>query len=165
MKTIIREIQKQDNPIIENVIRTVLIEFGVNRPGTAFYDESLKHLYESYTTSKSIYFVALVDGEIIGGAGIFQTDGLPEDTCELVKMYLLPKARGLGLGRELITKCMAFAKEKGYKKIYLETMAELQSAVKIYQKLGFQNLTQALGNTGHFACTIRMIRDIHQHAL
>ncbi len=163
MSISIREIQKEDNLIIENVIRTVLTEFGVNRPGTAFYDESLKHLYESYTTPKSIYFIALVNNEIIGGAGIFPTDGLPHDTCELVKMYLLPKARGLGLGRELITKCMAFAKEKGYKNIYLETMPELQSAVKIYQQLGFKNLSQALGNTGHFACTIRMIKEINKN--
>lgn len=160
MKTIIREIQKQDNPYIENVIRSVFIEFGINRPGTAFYDESLKHLYKTYTTSKSIYFVAIVDNEIIGGAGIFPTDGLPDDTCELVKMYLLPKARGLGFGIELLTKCFAFAKVKGYKKIYLETMPELESAVKIYQKLGFQNLDHPIGNTGHFACSIRMIKEI-----
>lgn len=160
MEIVIRQIQPEDNATIENVIRAVLIEFNVNRPGTAFYDESLKHLYETYTGPTNAYFVALLNNEIVGGAGIFPTDGLPADTCELVKMYLLPNARGKGLGKELIAQCFAFAKEKSYKKIYLETMPELKSAVKIYQKLGFQNLSQALGNTGHYACSIRMLKEI-----
>ena len=62
-----------------------------------------------YFKPRSHYFVAEINGEV-GGGGIYPTDGLPEDTCELVKMYLLPQARGAGLGRTLIEKCIDKAK-------------------------------------------------------
>jgi len=156
----IRKIEKGDDPIIRDVIRKVFEEFGINKPGTAYYDEALNHMSDLLLTPGSIYNIVKIDGKIIGGAGVFATDGLPPDTCELVKMYLLPEARGLGLGKTLIEKCITFAKEYGYKKMYLETMPELQKAVKTYEGFGFSLLPGPLGNTGHFACSIRMIKDL-----
>ena len=67
-------------------------------------------------------------------------------------MYLLPQARGLGLGKELINRSLAFARESGYKKIYLETMPELTQALSVYEKFGFKYLDGPMGNTGHFGC-------------
>ncbi|HET6227656.1 MAG TPA: GNAT family N-acetyltransferase [Bacteroidia bacterium] len=157
----IRKIRKEDNPAIENIIKQVLTEHGVNKPGTAYYDSSLQHMFEFYSVPKSIYFIAEENNRIVGGGGIFPTDGLPADTCELVKMYLLPEMRGKGVGKSLIQTCLQFAKQAGYKRIYLETMNELSKAVKIYEKTGFELLTGPLGNTGHFACTIRMIKPLN----
>ncbi len=156
----IRKITKEDNPEIERIIKLVLTEHGVNRPGTAFFDDSLRSMYEFYSGKNSIYFVALLENRIVGGGGIYPTEGLPADTCELVKMYLLPEVRGKGIGKLLINNCIEFAKHKGYKKMYLETMNELKQAVNMYEKTGFALLSGALGNTGHFACTIRMIREL-----
>ena len=156
----IRKIDKKDDEVIREVIKSVLVEFGVNRRGTAYYDDSLNYMTEFYSKPKSIYYIGLVEEKIMGGAGVYPTEGLPADTCELVKMYLLPEARGKGLGKALIEQCIAFAKEKGYKKMYLETMPELQRAVMTYEGFGFNLLDGPIGNTGHFACTIRMIKDI-----
>lgn len=153
-------IKIEDNPAIERVIKTVLEEHGVNRPGTAYFDDSLKNMQSFYSVPKSVYFIARVDDEIVGGSGIFPTDGLPADTCELVKMYLLPQARGKGLGKQLINKCIDFATSNGYKKVYLETMAELSNAIGMYEKSGFHLIKGPLGNSGHFACTIRMLKEI-----
>jgi putative acetyltransferase len=88
----------------------------------------------------------------VGGAGIYPSDGLPPDTCELVKMYLVPRSRGHGLGKKLINLSLAFAKQAGYKKVYLESMPELKKALKIYEKFGFKYLNGPMGNTGHFGC-------------
>src|SRR5690349_18039067 len=91
----IRTIAPSDNAAIADVIRSTLKEFGANHPGTVYYDEATDHLYESFSsTPRSVYFVATYQDKILGGGGIFPTAGLPEDTCELVKMYLLPEARG-----------------------------------------------------------------------
>ncbi|HLP20627.1 MAG TPA: GNAT family N-acetyltransferase, partial [Chitinophagales bacterium] len=79
---------------------------------------------------------------------------------ELVKMYLLPDARGKGLGRALLEACFDFARQSGYQKVYLETMPELKAAVRIYEKLGFSLLPAALGNSGHYSCSIHMLRDL-----
>jgi putative acetyltransferase len=71
-----------------------LAEFGANHPGTVYYDPTTDALYELFQKNGSIYYVAELNGELIGGAGIYPSDGLPAGTCELVKMYLLPQARG-----------------------------------------------------------------------
>jgi putative acetyltransferase len=86
----IRPIQQQDNPALANVVRSTLKEFGANHPGTVYFDETTDSLYEVFQTPGSFYFVALINDEIAGGGGIYPSAGLPDDTCELVKMYLLP---------------------------------------------------------------------------
>jgi putative acetyltransferase len=160
MEFSIRTIRKEDDPEIERIIRQVLTEHGVNKPGTAYYDESLKRMYDFYTGPKSMYFIAENANGMLGGGGIHPTQGLPADTCELVKMYILPEARGKGLGKSLIDQCIEVAKQKGYKRMYLETMNELNRAVQLYEQKGFQLLSGAIGNTGHFACTIRMMKNL-----
>ena len=90
----IRPIQPADNAAIAKIIRTALTEFGANKPGTVFYDDTTDHLFELFaSTPKSGYFIAEKDGVIVGGAGYFPTEGLPETACELVKMYLNASAR------------------------------------------------------------------------
>lgn len=156
----IREIQQSDDAELALVIRQTLKEFKADKPGTVYYDVSTDHLSELFTVANSVYFVAIQDGHVLGGAGIFPTEGLPGDSLELVKMYLLPEARGQGLGKTLILKCIEEARNKGFKRIYLETMAELEKAVKAYEKLGFTLLDAPLGNSGHHSCELWMVKDI-----
>ncbi len=156
----IRPIQPSDNETLAVIIRSTLKEFGANHPGTVYFDDATDHLYEVFRADRSHYFVAELDGRIVGGGGIFPTSGLPEDTCELVKMYLLPEARGIGLGRSILDKCLECARDFGFGRIYLETMPELNLALKTYEKMGFNYLCSALGNSGHFGCDLHMIRDL-----
>lgn len=114
--------RQTDNPLIASIIRNTLKEFDANHPGTVYYDPTTDNLFEVFQQEKSFYNIAEIDNTVVGGGGIYPTEGLPADTCELVKMYLLPEARGTGLGRTLIEKCIAGAKELGYRHIYLETM-------------------------------------------
>jgi putative acetyltransferase len=115
-----------------------------------------------FDVPRGTYFIAELDGEIVGGAGIYPTDGLDAQTCELVKMYLLPIARGKGVGKALMYKCIDFAKSEGYEQIYLETMPELSDAIHLYEKMGFKNLNGPLGQSGHFGCGIWMLKDIKE---
>ena len=149
---IIRNIQPSDNPALAAIVRNTLAEFGANRPGTVYYDPTTDDLYNLFQKERSIYYVAELNNHIVGGAGVYPSNGLPADTCELVKMYLLPPARGLGLGKELINRSLAFARKSGYKKVYLESMPELRQALSVYEKFGFKYLDGPMGNTGHFGC-------------
>ena len=157
----IRTIEEKDNAAIANVIRRTLEEFGANHPGTVYYDEATDALYSVFqNTNRSIYFIAERNDEVVGGGGIFPSAGLPEDTCELVKMYLLPHVRGIGLGKKLIQQCIDFAKQAGYQNIYLETMPELKQALKTYEKFGFEYINHSMGNTGHFGCELWMLKQL-----
>ncbi len=157
----IRSIQQPDNPALAKIIRATLTEFGANHPGTVYYDASTDALFELFQKSRSVYYVAEnEDGQIIGGGGIFPTEGLPNDTCELVKMYLLPEARGKGIGRSIIEKCLQTAKDLGFVQIYIESMPELKQALKVYERFGFSYLKAPLGNSGHFGCELWMIKTL-----
>lgn len=157
----LRKIEEKDNAALAAVIRQTLEEFDAAHPGTVYYDETTDALYQLFSqTPRSVYYVAEKEGTLLGGGGIYPTKGLPDDTCELVKMYLRPQARGIGLGRKIIERCMAFAKEAGFKNIYLESMPELQQALKTYEKFGFQYLKAPMGNTGHHGCELWMLKSL-----
>lgn len=155
----IRAIERRDNEALARIIRNSLAEFGANKPGTVFYDPTTDDLYSLFLQEGSRYYVAEENGQVLGGAGIFPSPGLPADTCELVKMYLRPEARNRGLGRKLISICLDEARKLGYAKVYLETLPELEKAVKTYEKFGFRYLDGPLGDTGHFGCNVWMIRE------
>ena len=156
----IRDLQKEDNPALAKVVKDTLAEFGANHPNTVYYDPTTDTLFEVFQTPRSKYFLAELNNKIVGGGGIYPTDGLSPDTCELVKMYLLPEARGLGLGRTLIEKCIEAAIENGFKKIYLETMPELKQALSVYEKFGFEFLKGPMGNSGHTGCSLWMLKQL-----
>lgn len=156
----IRTIKPRDNLFIATIIRQSLAEFGANRPGTVYYDESTDNLYGLFQKRQSIYYIVELNNEVLGGAGIFPSDGLPATTCELVKMYLKKSARGTGVGKKLMDACTRFAVSQGYTAIYLETMPELVRAISMYEKDGFLYLSGPLGNTGHYGCGVWMIKEL-----
>jgi len=157
----IRPIEPNDNIDLAKVIRGALEEFGANKPGTVYFDPTTDALFELFNnTPGSYYYVAVINDVLVGGAGIFPTENLPDGTCELVKLYLHKDARGTGLGKQLLNKAMDWAKEYGYKKVYLESMPELSKAVTIYENVGFERINQPLGNSGHCGCDIWMVKSL-----
>lgn len=60
----------------------------------------------------------------------------------------------------LIQKCVEFAREAGYRQMYIETMPELETAVSIYQRFGFERLSAPMGNTGHYGCSLWLLKDL-----
>lgn len=156
----IRLIQAEDNLQIASVIRSVLTEFEVPKVGTAFADPELDCLFETYNEPNAVYFVIENNLKIVGGAGIKQLQNEGNLICELQKMYFLPEARNLSLGKQLIDLCLTKAVEFGFEKCYLETMPNMIAAQKLYQKFGFQYLSKPMGNTGHSNCPIYMIKNL-----
>jgi putative acetyltransferase len=156
----IRLIEPKDNEAIARVIRGALEEFGANKPGTVYFDDTTDHLYELFQVKGAVYFIAEKEGVVLGGGGIYPTQALPSGTCELVKLYLHKNARGTGLGKQLLLKSMQWAKENGYTQVYLESMPELSKAVSIYENVGFKRINHPLGNSGHCGCDIWMVKDL-----
>ena len=156
----IRPVKEADNTAIAAIIRSVLTEHNAAKPGTVYYDAATDDLVSLFSMPGSAYWVLTEDGAIAGGAGIYPTPGLPASCCELVKLYLLPAARGKGYGKLLIEKCFSMARELGYKEVYLETMPELNRAVGLYERCGFSYLPGPLGSSGHFGCDLWMLKQL-----
>jgi putative acetyltransferase len=156
----IHPIRPEDDEQIAAIIRQVLKEFGADKPGTVFFDPTTDKLSELFSVENAAYFIARSGGKIVGGSGVFPTDGLPHGYCELVKLYLVPEMRGRGLGLRLMEACFQNAIGFGFKQIYLETMPELRTAIGLYEKAGFTFLDGPLGNSGHFGCDLWMTKNL-----
>ncbi|PQJ23398.1 GNAT family N-acetyltransferase [Tenacibaculum sp. SG-28] len=157
---IIREIKPADNAGVAQLIRSVLIELNVPKTGTAYEDKATDEMFATYQNKRACYFVIEYKGEILGGAGIGPLEGQNDNVCELQKMYFSPSIRGKGLGSKLITQCLEKAKEYEFKQCYIETMPYMHAAQKLYKKNGFHKLSQPMGNTGHYSCTVWMLKDL-----
>ena len=148
----IRSITPEDDQGMARVIRTVMPEFGADGPGFAIHDPEVAAMSAAYGGPRQAYFVVCHRGQVLGGAGVAELIGADVHTCELRKMYLLPRLRGFGVGRRLIAMCLQAAREFGYRRMYLETLTGMDQAQKLYLKAGFKPLEGPLGNTGHFGC-------------
>ncbi|POS00866.1 GNAT family N-acetyltransferase [Flavobacterium croceum] len=157
----IRAINKNDNPKIAQVIRSIFIADNYPKTGTAFADKQLDSMYETYLATNAIYFVLENQlGDIVGGAGIAPLENENKTICELQKMYFLPEVRGKGLGKKLILLCLQTAKIFGYTQCYLETLPEMKIAQKLYTSVGFEYLCAPMGTTGHTNCPVWMIKNL-----
>ncbi|MFP2931116.1 GNAT family N-acetyltransferase [Pyxidicoccus sp. 3LG] len=149
---VIRPIQPGDDAAVAAIIRTVMPEFGADGPGFAIHDPEVSTMSAAYSRPRHAYFVVERAGRVIGGGGIAPLEGGDPSVCELRKMYFLPEARGLGLGERMLRRCLDFAREAGFQRCYLETLAGMKQAQKLYQRLGFERLCAPMGSTGHFGC-------------
>jgi putative acetyltransferase len=157
---IIRTIKKEDNQAVAKLIRSVFDEMEIPKVGTAYEDPYLDLMFEEYNKPKSIYFVVENKGEVIGCAGIAPLQNENPEICELQKMYFLPETRGLGIGSQMMEKCLEQARIFGFKKCYIETMPFMHAAQKLYRKSGFEYLDAPMGCTGHNSCPVWMLKDL-----
>ena len=156
----IRKIQSADNPFLAKIIRSAFHDFNAPHEGTVYEDPTTDHLFELFSSTNSVCWVAEIDGYIAGCCGVFPTPELPEACVELVKFYLSANARGKGIGKALMEKCFESAREFGFCQIYLESLPEFYKAVSIYEKLGFRSIDHPMGKSGHPGCNIWMLKDL-----
>lgn len=155
----VRLIEPKDNLPVETIIRDCLIEFDGNHAGTAWEDPDLGRFAQLYAQPGRAYWVAEDEvGTVVGGVGIGPMDGEP-GLCELQKMYCIPQVRGTGVAHALMEQALAFARIY-YTRCYLETFSNMTAAQRFYEKHGFHRVTEPIGNTGHFACDVRYLKEL-----
>jgi putative acetyltransferase len=169
---LIRPVCPSDTLAIRDIILESLVEHGAVGGGFASSDQDTQQMYEAFQREGRRYFVvervgvkeedSRVAGNndlesnlptVLGGAGIAPLPGEP-GTCELVKMYFRPEARGLGIGKRLLQLCMEQAVKMGYTQIYLETIEQMHAARGLYEHLGFKQIPDQMGSTGHYSCNV-----------
>ncbi len=57
-------------------------------------------------------------------------------------MYLVPQVRGIGLGMHMLEHAIDFARQRGYKKMLIETVSVLKKAIRLYTRAGFEPVKQ-----------------------
>jgi GNAT superfamily N-acetyltransferase len=99
------------------------------------FDEEIEHLASHYGPPRGALLLAFDGDGAIGCVGLRAHD---ETTGEIKRLYVAPVARGRALGRTLATAIIATARERGYRRLVLDTLPAMQSAQALYASLGFR---------------------------
>ncbi len=157
---LIRPIEARDEVAMAGIIRTVMPEFGAIGDGFAINDPEVDYMQRAYAIPRAAYFVVEQDGAIKGGGGVAPLIGGDVDTCELRKMYFLMELRGLGAGQQVIERSLDAAGGFGFRQCYLETLAGMDAAMRLYERNGFARIAAPLGATGHGGCNTFYLRKL-----
>jgi len=145
----IRPLERNDVPAMLDIIREARAQYGLAGRVESLLEPADLALYATYQRWRSLYLVAQIGGEIMGGAGVAPLADADPLTCELQRMYLRRDARGLGIGTRLLEACLDAARRFWFVRCYAETIAQMDQALKLYVRNGFVLLPEALGRTGH----------------
>jgi DNA-binding MarR family transcriptional regulator/N-acetylglutamate synthase-like GNAT family acetyltransferase len=110
-------------------------EYGYDERFEALCAEIVAHFIQNYDAKRERCWVAEKDGEVVGSVFLVAKS---KTVAKLRLLYVEPAARGLGIGSRLVSECVRFARQAGYKKIVLWTQSELDAARHIYKKAGFR---------------------------
>ena len=102
------------------------------------YDEELEHLEHKYGLPYGRLYLAYYGEELAGCIGLRKID---EVTCEMKRLYVRPSFRGKHIGEHLVKHIIQEAKAIGYSYMLLDTLPFLQSAVHMYKKYGFYEIS------------------------
>lgn len=143
----IRPIQPDEWTQAKRVVyRVAYVIFGSSRPLEDFiaYHESIHELKDmddiqkNYFENGGTFLGMFEEGKMICTGAIRRLD---DETCELKRLWLLTGYHGRGLGYRMLTELLSIAKERGYKRMRLETDPVAQShALNFYKQIGFYEI-------------------------
>jgi len=136
---LVRDWQPSDREAAAAVIGTVLAEYGLGWEPTGA-DRDVLDVEVCYQKVGGEFWVVEQAGKVVGTAAYYPIERGPQ-AVEIRKMYLLPDVRGRGLGRFLLTQLEAAIATKGYQQILIETASVLKEAVVLYERSGYQPIT------------------------
>ena len=99
------------------------------------FENELAGLPGDYAPPNGRLLLAMDGKEVIGCVALRKVE---ENICEMKRLYVRSKFRGKRFGRELAVAVIEIAREIGYQKMRLDTVASMKEAITLYQSLGFQ---------------------------
>lgn len=101
------------------------------------YDDELRDLAVKYGPPRGGLWLALWNGE---AAGTIALHPLDETRCELKRLYVRPAYRRLGIGDALTDAAIDAARVLGYRRMLLDTLTPLRTAIAMYRARGFYDI-------------------------
>ena len=132
----LRDLQSGDSGwLIQQHAELYRREEGFDHRFEALVAEILADFIRNHDPENERAFIAERSGQRLGSVFCVRKDA---QTAKLRLFLLVPEARGLGLGRQLLEACMGYARERGYKRMVLWTHKSHNAACALYAKYGFE---------------------------
>jgi GNAT superfamily N-acetyltransferase len=112
-------------------------QFGWDGTFEALVAQIVSEFILRFKPGREFCWIAEINGQYVGHIFLVQHPTEP-DTAKLRLLFIDPSARGLGLGDTLISECLHFAHDAGYKRVVLWTQSILTPAIRLYEKAGFR---------------------------
>ena len=133
METKIVQAENDDLETVRSLFTEYQTYLGISLCFQGFQEE-LDNLPGKYADPQGVILLAKVNEETVG---IVALRKMESGVCEMKRLYVIPKYHGYGIGNLLVTKIIESAIIKGYQTMKLDTLARLESAVKLYKNFGF----------------------------
>lgn len=117
--------------------------------------EDVDNFQEVYLAHHGIFLAVLDEGKLVGTGALKQIDA---ETAELKRLWLLEQYHGQKIGYMVVMRLFAFAREKGYRRIRLQTGKEQVRALEFYKKLGFYPIPSYSGDEEEISLEIQLER-------
>ena len=101
------------------------------------YDNEIDNLEDKYGMPWGRLYIAFYENQV---AGCIALRKLNETECEMKRLYVKPEFRNKGIAKMLVEKVVSDSKEIGYSSMLLDTLPFLQTAIKMYRKMGFYEI-------------------------
>ncbi|XP_065831075.1 uncharacterized N-acetyltransferase YjgM-like [Oscarella lobularis] len=140
---IARKWTPEDRDSVLEIIKNCLASYGLPFQADGA-DVDAVNVEEYYWKNDSGEFFVIEDrrnGKVVGSGGYYDvTAERGELSVEVRKMYLMPEARGKGIGRAILSKMEERIRQKGFKSIYIETVHCLKRACQLYEAAGYTDV-------------------------
>lgn len=101
------------------------------------YDNEIENLEDKYGMPWGRLYIAFYENQV---AGCIALRKLNDTQCEMKRLYVKPEFRNKGIAKMLVEKVISDSKEIGYSSMLLDTLPFLQTAIKMYKKIGFYEI-------------------------
>ncbi|MEX0289312.1 MAG: GNAT family N-acetyltransferase [Flavobacteriaceae bacterium] len=102
------------------------------------FDQEIENIQTQYSKPSGQLIIGYdIENKAVGCVAV---RALEEGICELKRMYVRKQSRGLGLGKQLLLKSIESARQLGYERMRLDTLAEMHSAINLYKDIGFYEI-------------------------
>lgn len=101
------------------------------------FEKELAKLPGEYAVPDGCLLLAFYGKNIAGSAGLRK---LGQGICEIKRMYVRPNFRGKGIGRAMSVRIIEIARAIGYKRMRLDTIDTMRTAISLYKSLGFKKI-------------------------
>lgn len=131
---VIRRAERDDAQAIAGVLHQSFIEFKALYTDDGFAATALSAEQVISRMQEGPVWVALHEDALLGTVAAVVKD----ESVYIRGMAVLPRARGTGVGAQLLQQIETWTRQEGYNRLFLSTTPFLDSAIRLYERFGFR---------------------------